>query len=176
MKISKRQKTILIITVITAALCAAVFLGLFRLPGYSAPTDRTITDDKTGITVIQEGRRVKVLRKDTPVWELERDVLAQSVLLGDIDHDGRDDLLVLCWKRGRFGKHKPTWVAYDEIGYSQHIFIYRIEEDTVRPRWMASDIGMDAVSWEFDDGVLSITDTEGEVTKWVWRSWGLEKM
>lgn len=176
MKISRKHKIILIVTVTAAALCAAVFLKLFTLPGYSAPTDCTISDTGSGITVIQEGRRLKVTRNDRIIWEMDKNVLVQSTLLGDIDHDGKDDLIVLCWKRGRYGKHRPTWVRHDEIGYSQHIFIYTIKEDKVVPRWMASDIGMDAASFRFDDGVLSITDTKGEVTKWIWRTWGLEKL
>lgn len=84
--------------------------------------------------------------------------------------------MILCWKRGRYGKRRPSWVKRDEIGWSQHIYIYEIDGNVVRPKWMASDIGMKAASWEFDDGKLIITDTEGVTTKWVWISWGLEKL
>ena len=151
---------------ITAAVIAAVFLvvpvmDLYRssslfLPDFAATSDKTVTDDDEKVTVIQKGRGVSVYRDGTKLWELERNVRSQDILLEDIDHDSQKELLILCWKRGRFGKHKPTWVKEDEKDYSQHIFIYEINEDSVRPKWMASDIGMDAVAWEFNDGVEKI--------------------
>ncbi|MCR5672254.1 MAG: hypothetical protein K6F87_00890 [Lachnospiraceae bacterium] len=171
---------------ITAAVIAAVFLvvpvmDLFRssdmfLPDYATSSDKTIKDEGEKMTVVQKGRGVTLYRDGTKLWELERSIRSQDILLEDIDHDSQKELLILCWKRGRFGKHKPTWVKEDEKGYSQHIFIYEINEDSVRPKWMASDIGMDAAAWDFNDGVLSITDTHGFVTNWVWISWGLEKL
>ena len=171
---------------VTAALVAAVFLSvcamyLIRssdlfLPEFAASADKTVTDESCDLTVIQKGRGVTVYRGGRKIWALERTVRSQDILLEDIDHDDQKELLILCWKRGRFGKHKPTWVKEDEKDYSQHIFIYEITDDSVRPKWMASDIGMSAASWAFNDGALSITDTKGVTTRWIWISWGLEKM
>ena len=185
MRMNKGRIKKIMITV-TAALVAAVFLSvpvmyLIRssnlfLPDFAASVDKTVTDGEKGITVIQKRRGVTVYRSGKKIWSLERQVRSQEFLLADIDHDSEDELLILCWKRGRFGKHRPTWVKEDEKDYSQHIFIYEITENKVIPKWMASDIGMDAASWEFDNGVLSITDTAGVVTKWVWISWGLQKL
>ena len=146
------------------------------LPEYAASFDKTLTDPEEDVTVIQKGRGVTVYRGDRKIWTLERTVRSQDILLADIDHDSQKELIILCWKRGRFGKHKPTWVKEDEKDYSQHIFIYEIMGDKVRPKWMASDIGMKAASWELTDGVLSIEDTDGNLTKWVWLTWGLEKL
>ncbi len=165
-----------IIGLITAAFIAAVFLGFIFLPGYSKPSDRTVSDTDQGITVTETGRKLTVSLNDKEIWSLPEEVRAQDFLYDDIDGDGRKDLIVLCWKRGRYGKHRPTWVEHDEISWSQHIYIYRIEDDRVIPKWMASDIGVDAASWEYQNGLLYITDTEGNVTKWKWIHRGLEKM
>lgn len=165
-----------IIGLITAAFIAAVFLGFVFLPGYSKPSDRTVSDTDLGITVTETGRKLTVSLNDKEIWSLPEEVRAQDFLYDDIDGDGRKDLIVLCWKRGRYGKHRPTWVEHDEISWSQHIYIYRIEGDRVIPKWMASDIGVDAASWEYQNGLLYITDTEGNVTKWKWIHRGLEKM
>ena len=178
------RKIIISVITVTAAVSAAVILNRLTayvimpavfLPAYSAPSDKT-TEDASGIRIVQSGRRISVYNADRKIWKLEPEVAAQDFLFEDIDHDGKKDLLVLCWKRGRFGKHRPTWVKNDETGYSQHIFIYEVGRDLVRPKWMASDIGMQARSIEFDDGMLFITETDGDVTKWRWNTWGLDKM
>ncbi|MCR5591056.1 MAG: hypothetical protein K6F73_05930 [Lachnospiraceae bacterium] len=178
------RKAAIIISLITAAIIAAVFFNRIAagfvisniiLPDYSHPNDKTVSDEDSGIVITEKGRRLKVAKDGKVIWELPREVYAQDFLYEDIDHDQQKELLVLCWKRGRFGEHKPTWVKEDEESFSQHIFIYETDGKVV-PKWMASDIGMDAKSWEFDDGVLSITDTDGEVTQWVWIYWGLEKI
>lgn len=172
--------------VITAALGAAVFLGAFwfflitysdiLLPDYSKPSDKTVYDEKTDITFCENGRRLTASRDGLTVWSLERECFAQDFLVADIDHDGDNELIVLCWKRGRFGKHRPTWVKTDEKTFSQHIFIYEITESGIKPKWMASDIGAAAASFDFDEGNLSITGTDGNITYWRWKSWGLEKL
>ena len=186
MSIKKAGKIICIILIITAAIIAAVFLNrtviqsvrpYILLPDYSKPSSGSLYDCKYGIEFVREGRRIKAYSAPGEViWELPGEVKAQDCILADIDHDKEEELLVLCWRRGRFGKHRPTWVKHDELKWSQHIFIYEIEDSVIRPKWMASDIGMEAVSWECSDGVLSIEDTKGEESKWVWRSWGLERL
>ncbi len=177
------KRILTVILVITAALVAAVVAnritadylipGLF-LADYSEPHDKTVSEN--GITVIQKGRRITVSCDGRKIWALSRKIKAQDFLLDDIDHDGDDELLILCWKRGRFGEHKPTWIEEDEKWYSQHIFIYEFEGEVVRPKWMASDIGMEAVAIRYEDGVLEIEDTDGRFTYWMWKSWGLEKL
>ncbi len=185
MRSGKTGKIIITALLVTAAVSAAVVFNRITayvimpkifLPSYSKPVDREDRDEESGYIIVQKGRRITVYRDGTKIWKLPPEVSAQEFLLEDIDHDGDNELLILCWKRGRFGKRRPTWVKHDEIGYSQHIFIYELEGDVVRPKWMASDIGMDAETMSFEDGMLLITDTDGVETKWRWNSWGLDKM
>ena len=170
----KLKKIILIITaiMITAAAAAVIFNRLSVLP----PVDKTVVSSDGRICITENGRRISVSENGEVIWELEKNVLAQDFLFADVDHDGKDELMILCWKRGRYGKRRPSWVKTDEIGWSQHIYIYEIDGNVVRPKWMVSDIGMKAASWEFDDGKLIITDTDDVTTEWVWISWGLEKL
>ena len=168
-------RKIILITIaimITAAAAAVIFNRLSVLP----PVDKTAVSTDGKIRIEEKGRRITLSEEGVEIWQLPKNVLAQDFLYGDIDHDGQDELMILCWKRGRYGKRRPSWVKRDEIGWSQHIYIYEVENSVVRPKWMASDIGMKAASWKFDDGKLIITDTEGVTTKWVWISWGLEKL
>ena len=50
--------------------------------------------------------------------------LVQDSLNFDINGDGTDEWILLVWKRGSYGPHRPSWIKHDEIGFSQHIFIY----------------------------------------------------
>lgn len=183
----KRGKTLIIILVpvITAAVIAAVIFNLnfsigdgpiLFLPSYSAPAKDKTLNTGDGWRAEQEGRKISVYRQDRLIWELPHEVRAQDFLIEDIDRDGRQDLLILCWRRGRYGKQRPTWVKKDEINWSQHIFVYDLKDDAVVPKWMASDIGVHAASMKYADDELVITDTDGVVTGWKWISWGFEKM
>lgn len=124
-----------------------------------------------------ERRTVTVFDQGEAVWQSDREIRVQDVLWGDIDHDGAKELMLLCWKRGRYGDSRPFWVKEDEKSWSQHIYLYDWTDGEIRPIWMASDIGMDAVSWSFDDSSrLVITDRNGTQSAWDWLSWGLSKL
>ncbi len=127
-----------------------------------------------------ERKTVRVLREDAVIWTSPEGVKVQEVLSCDIDNDSRDELLLLCWKKGRYGQHRPFWVEEDEKGWSQHIFVYEYDREEVRPKWMSSYIGQDvtemcAVSGR--DGVIRLwlTDPEGTISSWVWTSWGFTR-
>ena len=123
-----------------------------------------------------ERRTVTVFDQGEAVWQSDREIRVQDVLWGDIDHDGAKELMLLCWKRGRYGDSRPFWVKEDEKSWSQHIYLYDWTDGEIRPIWMASDIGMDAVSWSFDESSrLVITDRNGTQSAWDWLSWGLSK-
>ena len=104
----------------------------------------------------------------------------QDVLSCDIDNDGMDELLLLCWKKGRYGEHKPFWVEEDEKNWSQHLFVYEYMEEEIRPKWMSSYIGQDVMEMAAREGAppgihLLLTSPEGEVSSWFWDSWGFTK-
>ena len=127
---------------------------------------------------IQLQDRTVIVRQDQiPLWQSDKEVQVQDILSCDIDHDAQQELLLLCWKRGRYGNSRPFWVTEDETNWSQHIYIYDYSIDGVIPIWMASNIGMDAVEWYFDSiQRLVITDTDGRKTAWDWVSWGLRNI
>lgn len=125
-------------------------------------------------------KSVTVTQGDSVIWVSPSDVKVQKALCCDADNDGRDELVLLCWKRGRYGTAKPFWVERDEQKWSQHLFVYAYTPDGVRPRWMSSYIGQD-VSDIVSNGKrapqcrLCLTDLEGNTSSWVWDSWGFTK-
>ena len=142
------------------------------LPGWISWQQADLEGD--GVEIVLAHRRVSVLEGDTVVWQSERSAPVQDVLWCDIDHDGAPELLLLCWKKGRYGESRPFWVTEDEQSWSQHIYIYDWTGDGIRPIWMASDIGLEAEGWQFDEtSRLVIRDRQGRETAWDWVSWGL---
>lgn len=111
------------------------------------------------------------------LWESPGEYKVQDFLWCDINGDEQEELLLLCWKIGRFGKHKPFWVEEDEQEWSQHIFVYQWNGTEMQPIWMASDIGLLARRWKYDPhGILLIENKDGELTGWKWPNWGLERV
>jgi hypothetical protein len=133
-------------------------------------------------TLVISGKRAALYSDlaEEPAWQSVRDLKVQDGFITDIDRDGDQELILLLWKRGRFGKHRPFWVDSDEITYSQHIFIYDIQGDgTVRNKWFASDIGRELTRIKLMEKNSSIILTEGrdgENLLWSWESFGLKNL
>lgn len=157
-----------------AAIFAAWLSGAF-LPKWIVWQQRQIVGEKE--TIVLTDKEAVVYENDVPIWHSDKGVLVQDILRCDIDHDDAEELMLLCWKRGRYGDHRPFWVKRDERGWSQHIFIYDRTEDGIHPIWMASDIRGDAARWRFHETQrLVITSPQGEQAAWDWLSWGLQKI
>lgn len=104
----------------------------------------------------------------------------QDVLSYDINHDGREELVMLVWKHGSYGKHLPVWVKHNDIRLEQHIFIYQWDEtrDTrLRPMWMSSALGFQVSSIaKTPKNHLIITNQLGTSTLWQWQDFGLKRL
>lgn len=174
----------IIIIIAMAAVIAAIGIyfswknGLL-LPGWIKWEQQSLIDSANDIEITLKKRKVRVTTGDNKnvVWQSPKGVNVQSILYFDIDFDNENELILLCWKIGRYGKFKPIWVKEDEKKWSQHIFIYDCSKEKVKAIWMASDIGMDVISWhDTTDGNLSLTEPDGDVTLWRWLSWGLKRV
>lgn len=167
---------------IAAGICLLAGAGSLLLrSGYVLPawisweTERLLCQQDGGPEqIVLERRTVTVFDRGEAVWQSDREIRVQDVLWGDIDHDGAKELMLLCWKRGRYGDSRPFWVTEDEKTWSQHIYLYDWTGGAIRPIWMASDIGLEAARWSFDEtDRLVLTDRKGEQSAWDWISWGL---
>lgn len=171
-----------IITAVLAA-CGAALYGLWAagmlLPGWVYWESGSITGESGDYEVSLEERTVHVAYHGAEIWQSPKEIKVQQAVLGDIDLDGRDELILLCWKRGRFGAYKPFWIERDEKDWSQHIFVYDCAGEKIVPQWMSSYIGQDVT--EMSSGGkgqarwLLLTDPEGDISYWRWDSWGFTK-
>lgn len=122
-------------------------------------------------------KTLRAVSDGSEIWRSAAGQKVQSLLWCDIDHDGAPELLLLVWRWGRFGKSRPFWKTGPDWGWSQHIDIYDWTGKNFRPAWMASDIGLDAAAWQFDEQQrLVITERSGRESAWDWISWGLVRI
>ncbi len=172
------------IITMASALIGAVLYVLWRggcfLPGWIIWEESRITDASGGYDISLKDKTASAAYGGVCIWSSPDGVKVQQILSCDMDHDGGDELLLLCWKRGRFGKYKPFWITEDERNWSQHIFVYEYTEDGIRPKWMSSYIGQDVAQMAFcsgkaSSGRLFLTDPEGEISCWCWDSWGFAR-
>lgn len=170
---------------IAAVLCAGAILYILWHSGFFLPHwiiwdeySFGTEDGQYGISLAQ--KEVRVRYDGVLVWSSPSDVKVQAAMSQDIDADGREELLLLCWKHGRYGSHKPFWVEKDERRWSQHLFVYAYGEGEIRPKWMSSYIGqnisrMSVQAAESGKCRLWLTEPDGGETCWSWDSWGFVK-
>ena len=154
--------------------------GLF-LPHWIVWEHGTLPDASGQYEIILAGKKVRVRYGEDIIWTTEKDVKVQKALSADIDRDGQDELILLCWRKGHYGDVKPIWVEEDEQDWVQHIFVYEFVQEDVRAKWMSSYIGKDilditARAAETSGRLLCLTDRSGEESVWGWDSWGFVRV
>ena len=160
----------------TAAVFAAVAVCLWLLwrAGDLLPRWAVLQDRESEQFTLHGG--VLTLRGFAD-WSPGETVRVQDALIGDIDGDGADELVLLCWRIGSYGAHRPFWVKANDRAWGQHIFIYDLEPDGPRPIWMSSSLGFAVASWSLVRGrYLALRSPGGEESLWGWLGWGLEKL
>lgn len=93
--------------------------------------------------IVLSGKRAEVLYDNSVIWNSPDGMKVQQAISCDIDNDQEEELVLLCWKIGRFGESRPFWVDRDERKWSQHLFLYEYDQGKIRPKWMSSYIGQD---------------------------------
>ena len=178
---SKGKIKIIAILFVTAAL-SAVILYLLYLSGAFLPRwiyweEREDTMNGGEAYVKLDGKRVEVyITQNTLIWSTDKSIKAQSFYVCDLDHNGFDELMILCWKRGRYGDSKPFWIERDEKAFVQHIYIYELRNGKMSPKWMTSELGRVVREWEIINGrYILLRDLDGEETLWQWESYGLKE-
>ena len=176
------KKIIIAISGLILIAVVAVFMwfrGAFLPRWITWKNKETVYSDKAEILLKRKHLSVNLKGggDSGTVWESEDEWLVSDCLVGDIDHDDEDEIILLVWKRGSYGRFKPIWVEEDDKSWSQHIFIYDFideRDDRLKPIWMSSEMGIEASDIKLDEEeALHIITPEGKDTVWYWQSWGL---
>ena len=78
-------------------------------------------------------KSVSIFLDSDIIWTSPEDIKVQQVLSCDIDRDEEDELVLLCWKKGRFGAYKPFWVEKDEALWSSISLYTNLRRGKLRP-------------------------------------------
>jgi len=167
---------VVIATAVLTCLCIRILSN--RIPSWVIFEEKylNITDD---YECRLQNKVVQVYDKDGQIiWNSDEDIKVQDVMCLDLDMDNQNEMVLLCWKKGKYGKAMPFWEK-DNNNWSQHIYIYNIRNNEIHAIWMASDIGLVVSDWKplnvGDIQAILIRDTSGKDTLWRWDSWGLKQ-
>lgn len=144
--------------------------------GSGADTGRDVP-----VRVVLKNRSVCVYEGNDRILRTRRGLKVSEALTGDLDGDGRDEIILLLWKRGSFGSSRPFWEKNDTRRFSQHIFIYTMINGEIVPWWSSSAIGMKAAEISLQEKPggrgkkICITEPEGSASVWAWGGFGLYK-
>lgn len=171
------KKQILLILAAVAIAAAAFFIfwwkGAFLTDIVWQEREFAFQDERAVLL----NRQVKLYRNDTKVWETNWDWSVQNACHADLDGDGTEELLLLVWKRGSYGDHRPFWVKHNDHDLKQHIFIYRADKSRdsgIRAIWMSSALPyMKSIQTDVKGDVL-VADETGRVNIWRWENFGLK--
>lgn len=174
------------------------------LPQWIAWENERIYDASGQYEIMLAHKKVNVRWNDGVIWTSPKGLVVQQAISVDIDNDRQDELILLCWRIGRYGKSKPFWVEQNEREWSQHIVVYEYDGDKMKKKWMSSYIGQyvadmaaaDKITYvtereeaegeeskealsentmKHPDNKLFLTDLDGMVSRWFWDSWGFTK-
>ena len=156
--------------------------GTGEIPEWVVWNNKSVTDcfSVDGcIRILLSDKALYFIKDNSVIWSSPKEYRVSDFMWKDIDNDNRNELMLLCWKIGRYGVHKPFWVDEDEKEWSQHIYIYEFEneKDNIRQKWMASDLGRLVEKWSIDkDNILYLEDIKGNTTLWHWDDFGLKNI
>lgn len=121
------------------------------------------------------------------IWQTPRDWWVDYFFFGDANNNGAPELNLLVWKAGSFGPQKPFWVEEDDPGVKNHFFIFKLEEDSIKPVWQSSNLDRPnyraALIDLNGDGENELVALEGcyndpnkrKITLWKWNGWGFSR-
>ena len=166
-------------------ICIILVIGLFYknsfFPHWIVWEKAVFQDSSEDYQITLKHRKVLVRYADNIIWSTPKDIKVQKIVTGDIDRDGQDELILLCWRKGHYGDVKPIWVEEDSTDWVQHIFVYELTPEDVPAKWMSSYIGMDIldINIKADENfgkLLMLTSITGENSAWRWEFWGFTRV
>lgn len=145
------------------------------------------------IYLLAEGK-LTVTQPDSIDWSSPPEWNVRSFALDDVNGDGNPELIMLLWKRGSFGHHKPLWYKQEDNNYRCHLFVYQLIENKLIPRWCSSALDRPIKNFTIEkdpSGKTFLAVQEGfystycagrpmiigkERSNWIWKQWGFYHM
>lgn len=84
------------------------------------------------------GGHLVISRENRIIWESPFTWGVYDCIWGDANNDGQEELILLLWKTGSYGKDKPFWYHGFDDCWSGHLFVYKLVNDQMKPLWCSS--------------------------------------
>jgi len=137
----------------------------------------------------KKNERVYVFGGEEIIWSSDPDWQVKKVVIGDVNFDGKSDVVMNVWKRGNYGESQPFWAKENDMSLGNHLFVYSFFEDGFRPLWQSStiprpnidilvhDINNDQVDElvVLEDGDNNLDQAE-HIAVWQWDDWGFSNV
>jgi predicted lipoprotein with Yx(FWY)xxD motif len=125
------------------------------------------------------------------IWASDKNWWVEDYRLGDVNGDGRTDILFSLWKSYSFGEASPARLTNDDASVKNHLFLYTVKGGRAKSLWNSSNLPRPIYDFELDpngekspvsSGMLLRTK-EGEYKKdhtgtpaksktYQWEGWG----
>ncbi|MGE5579654.1 MAG: CapA family protein [Bacillota bacterium] len=146
--------------------------------------------DRDGVVerfTLRDGR-LAIAATNGTIWETPETWWVDNFTLGDANNDGINDLNLIVWKSGSFGRDRPFWVTEDDPSVKNHLSILDLVSGAIKPAWQSSNLDCPNYSVELadldGDGQNELLAVEGDyddpgirrITVWKWNDWGFYKV
>ena len=173
--------TVPVIVVLIGLIIYCLWKRGFFLPDYITWNNQSDTfeigNERVDFTLKKKTLTIKDDATREILYESPKEWLVSDYFFFDVDHDGEKDVVMMVWKQGSFGEHKPFWHKGKDNKWTQHIFIYNWDSersDRLDPRWMSSGLGIKVHKVYIDEkNRVHFIDDKGNETVWQWLGWGL---
>lgn len=173
--------TVPVIVVLIGLIIYCLWKRGFFLPDYITWNNQSDTfeigSERVDFTLKKKTLTIKDDATGEILYESPKEWLVSDYFFFDVDHDGEKDVVMMVWKQGSFGEHKPFWHKGKDNKWTQHIFIYNWDSersDRLDPRWMSSGLGIKVHKVYIDEkNRVHFIDDKGNETVWQWLGWGL---
>ena len=170
----------------TAAVCllaAVFFLAFFlwlrstaikRPPRWVLFQERTYPLSDPALTITLQDQKITIVDpQEKTLYQTEEGIFVQEALVTELDQYPGPELILLVWKEGNYGEHRPFWVTENDDRLEQHIFIYSLDEAGPHPIWMSSTVSTSITGISLKENGLLVSFTDSTSSLWDWVSWGL---
>lgn len=181
-----------------AVLAVVLILLLVRL-FFSDALEQQLSYDLNNDGIMEKyhltGGKLTITQPDGLVWSSPSEWNIQSFVVDDVTGDNKPELVMVLWKPGSFGRHKPMWNSQKEDNkYSCHLFLYQISKNKLIPRWCSSALDKPIRSFSVqrdstDNSYLAVVEGRysfyccghalflgKQYTNWAWKQWGFYRI
>lgn len=141
--------------------------------------------------MVQYFSRLLVIKNRTIIFQSDSLWQVKDFLVADLNNDKADELALVVWKKGSFGKVLPFWLKENDKEYGSHLFIFKLDDQKLMPLWQSSKLEnpickVKVVKNKQSENIMMVEEgiykgnnyscRKIRATNWQWNGWGFTKI